>query len=74
LRLDIPDDEDPDGWKATQYYSPGAVYAITPTEESTARLCAKERTEPPVSRWELQRMLPEPQELEDDDMGEDAER
>ena len=60
LRLDIPADEPTEdrSWKATQYYSPQAVYGITPTDETTARLCAKSWTEPPVNQWELRRMLP----------------
>ena len=55
LRLDIPADAG-EGWKATQYYAPGAVYAITPTDESTARLCAAAWVEPPVTEWDLQRL------------------
>jgi len=41
-----------DGLLATERnrYSPGAVYAITPTDEETARLCAKSGTEPPVNQ------------------------
>ena len=72
LRLEIPADEPTEAppWKATQYYSPASVYCITPTDEATARLCAKDWTEPPVTKWDLQRMLPERglTEAERDDM------
>ena len=67
LRIDIPDPNgEPDVWIATQYYSPQAVYGITPVDEATARLCAAEWIEPPVNRWTLRRML-EPGESEIDE-------
>lgn len=47
LRLDVPSDP-----PVTQFYSPSAVYCITPTTEDVARK-AMARPEP-VSRWELQ--------------------
>lgn len=52
LRIDIPSDNgDP---SASQWYAPGAVYAITPCTEATARRIAKVITfAPPVSEWEL---------------------
>lgn len=46
LRIDVPGDQD-----ATQFYSAGAVYCITPTTEDMAR-AASGRVEP-VHRWEL---------------------
>ncbi len=48
LRLDIPTEP-----RATQYYSPAAVYAITPATEETARRAATLGRIEPVHRWEL---------------------
>ena len=51
LRIDIPG---PDGAAiATQFYSPSAVYAITPTTEEMARAVATRYQPEPVQRWEL---------------------
>lgn len=50
LRLDVPGD---DGAVATQFYSPSAVYCITPTTEDTANAVAKLTRVAPVQRWEL---------------------
>lgn len=55
IRIDIPELRLPDEIvdAATQFYSPGAVYCITPTTESTARaLVARPR---PVYEYELTR-------------------
>lgn len=38
---------------ATQFYSPGAVYALTPTTEAMARAVAAHNAPQPVHRWEL---------------------
>ncbi len=52
LRIDIPSDTEVP--KATQWYAPGAVYAITPCTEATARRVAEGTSwSPPVSEWEL---------------------
>lgn len=51
LRLDIPG---PDGCKATQIYSPSAVYCITPVTEEIARKVAAGCDPAPVTRWELE--------------------
>ncbi len=48
LRIDVPSDP-----PATQFYSAGAVYAITPTSEDTARRAAGVGKVAPVNRWEL---------------------
>lgn len=56
LRIDVPGVVD-----ATQFYSAGAVYCITPTTEEMAR-AASGRVEP-VHRWELP--APEDPEAED---------
>jgi len=51
LRLDVPGD---DGRTlATQFYSPSAVYCITPTTEEIARALAKRYQPSPAERWEL---------------------
>lgn len=48
LRLDIPGQQG-----TTQWYSPSAVYAITPTTEDIARAVAATSQPAPVQRWEL---------------------
>lgn len=56
LRLDIPASDDSDDLKegtGTQYYSPNAVYSITPVDKTTAYLCAQQWVELPVQSWEL---------------------
>lgn len=45
LRLQMED--------ATQFYSPAAVYCITPTSEELARKVAAATRPAPISRWEL---------------------
>ncbi len=55
LRLDVPG---PAGAMVTQYYSPAAVYAITPATEELARALAKRYQPEPVSRYELPAMPP----------------
>ena len=49
VRIDIPG-------SASQFYSPSAIYCITPTSEEIARQVALNNIPEPVSRWEL----PEP--------------
>jgi hypothetical protein len=48
LRIDVPQNP-----PATQLYSAGAVYCITPTTETMARAAAGRGQVEPVSRWEL---------------------
>ncbi len=50
LRIDIYSSEEV---FATQFYSPGAVYCITPCDESIARLYGDRHKPEPVTRWEL---------------------
>lgn len=50
LRIDIPQEGDKE---ATQFYSPSAVYAITPTTEELALRAAHLNIVAPVSRFEL---------------------
>jgi len=55
LRLDVPKGEDGGSEAvATQFYSPSAVYCITPTTEDIARKVAGISASPfPVTRFEL---------------------
>lgn len=55
IRIDIPGK---DGAVATQFYSPAAVYCITPTTEAMARAFATNNQPQPVTRWELPEMTP----------------
>lgn len=50
LRLDVPGEN---GDMATQFYSPSAVYCITPTTEDIARAVAKRCAPTPVTRYEI---------------------
>lgn len=59
IRLDVPGyihtqptGEQEERGQATQFYSPSAVYCITPTSEEIARAAAT--TPAPVQRWELE--------------------
>jgi len=72
LRLDIPSPDGPT--TASQYYSPGSVYAITPTSEATARLVARTCQPAPVQRWELPALQTSPgrDEQVDGAVGEDV--
>jgi hypothetical protein len=52
IRIDVPHPNEAGVFTASQFYSPAAVYAITPTTEEIA--CAIARGAPePVSRWDL---------------------
>lgn len=60
LRLDVPAQTvvtdgvtDTGGFASTQFYSPAAIYCITPTTEEIARAVAAQNTPEPVRRWEL---------------------
>jgi hypothetical protein len=61
LRLDVPErpweDIDPGepftDVHATQFYSPSALYCLTPTTEEIARGLAQRLQPSPVARWEL---------------------
>ena len=59
LRIDVPGDNPGDPNVATQFYSPAALYCLTPTTEDLARKVAKGCRPEPVARWELP-ALPEP--------------
>jgi hypothetical protein len=57
LRIDVPgevgDGIGPLSTIATQFYSPAALYCLTPTTEEVARAVAKRSQPEPVHRWEL---------------------
>lgn len=55
IRIDVPGEE---GTVATQFYNPSAVYAMTPTDEETARAFALRHRPEPVARWELEAPKP----------------
>ena len=61
IRIDIrPEQREADAQPVmTQYYSPSAVFSLTPTTEDIARAMAN-RTPAPVSRFDLGHLLPEP--------------
>jgi len=52
IRIDVPGDG---AEVATQFYSPSAVYCITPTTEDVARKIAVRARPEPATRWELER-------------------
>jgi hypothetical protein len=69
LRIDVPGEGSN---VATQFYSPSAVYCITPTTEEIARQVAPRWQPAPVTRWELPAPVrPEPEDaaIEDNDPG-----
>lgn len=51
VRIDVPAADG--GEPYTQFYSPSAVYCITPTTEETGRAVAESYKPAPVQRWEL---------------------
>lgn len=75
LRVDVPEVEGSPAF--TKFYSGSAVYAITPTDEGTARRAAAHLAVRPVSVWVVpdgRRALPSPtveQTADDRDEGED---
>jgi hypothetical protein len=55
LRLDVPGPADA---SITQYYSPAAVYALTPVTEEMARAVSRRYQPEPVSRYDLLPPMP----------------
>jgi hypothetical protein len=65
LRVDIPA---VDGHaEQTQFYAPGALYALHPVDEATARAAAGQWRPEPVHRWELPAAAAKPNDDPDDD-------
>ncbi len=56
LRIDVPATYEQGS--ATQFYSPQAVYCITPTTEEIVQAVAERSRPEPVSRWELRQIEP----------------
>lgn len=52
IRIDIPHPDDSSRVAATQFYSPAALYALTPTTAEIACTIAAQAPQP-VSRWDL---------------------
>ncbi len=59
IRIDVPDGKG--GFNATQFYNPSSVYCITPTSQEMAEQVAARDRPQPVSRWELQAPVAEPE-------------
>lgn len=71
LRLDVHDADRP---VVTQFYSPSAVYCMTPTTEEIARGLGARLRPAPVSRYELEPpgpREPDPWDCGRDDLGAD---
>lgn len=64
LRIDVPGAE---GVEASQFYSPQAVYCLTPCTEEVARRLAAACHPQPVQRWELPALAHEPDEDDEED-------
>jgi hypothetical protein len=63
IRIDIPMRN---GENSTQFYSPGAVYCITPTTEEIACKMAMTYQPEPVNRWEFAQLeSPAPEQSND---------
>jgi hypothetical protein len=60
LRIDIPagDPMNLTGKYTTQFYSPSAVYCITPTSEEIVRVFCKNHQPTPIQSWELRTLEP----------------
>lgn len=54
LRIEIPGEGAQ--VEATQFYSPAALYCLTPTTEEIARAVAKQSHPEPVQPWELRQL------------------
>lgn len=68
FRIDVPSVEGETF--ATQFYSPAAVYCMTPTTEETARAIAKREQPAPVHLYEL--ALERRRDRDEDEMDHDA--
>lgn len=58
VRIDVPqpvDEQNTAPWVATQFYSPSAVYCMTPCREELARKIAAGARPAPVTEWDLPR-------------------
>ena len=55
VRVDIPSSDDEQAF--TKMFSPGAIYAITPVTEETARTMSSAFREEPVSEWDVRPII-----------------
>lgn len=55
IRVDVPETSRTSAF--TKMYGKGAIYAITPTDETTARAFIASVWQPPVNHFTLQKML-----------------
>ena len=69
IRIDIPDKSGEAS--LTQFYSPSAVYCITPTTKEIVTSVVEKYSSEPIARWEIRTALPEPNGSPDFDPTED---
>ena len=68
VRVDVPEIGERPAF--TKLFAPGALYAITPTDEATARTMAASLREQPVETWHLRLPAPVAIDTFDDDRDE----
>ena len=68
LRIDVPQE---DGTTVTQFYSPSALYCLTPVSAAVACAYAQRNYMPPVSVYDL--ALPGPAHLQSEEDDDDTE-
>lgn len=73
LRLDIYGSETGDVAVATQFYSPSALYCLTPTTEDIARKLGERLRPAPVTRYEIEPPKPRDEYRPGTDDGDDDE-
>ncbi len=57
IRIDVPECGELPAY--TRYLAPGALYAINPCDEKTARAAAASFRPQPVNKWEIDRQVPQ---------------
>ena len=70
IRIDVPkplDQPQDEPILATQFYSPAALYCLTPVTEMMARNLSKMYQPEPVSRWELPASIEVGRDADDED-------
>jgi hypothetical protein len=70
IRVDIPATDRFEAF--TKFYHPNAIYAITPTDEETARRAAHHIDQAPVRNWELRLPEPSPKVVQESYIGDDS--
>lgn len=69
MRVDVPEVEGRGAF--TKYFGGNAIYAVTPTSEEIAVHVAKMVDQAPISRWEMRELLPAPEHVSANRVGED---